>query len=289
MHRRRVAPCIPVARPDLRTGGRRRRCRLLLQRILALNPPAWSLAIELQFYAIAPFLFVFMANRRTAAIILVLSFCAWVPFTLNWMSPLLPAYVLTFALGVGYARFPRHDWAIRLAPVGLVTFVLVLLIPNLFGPVPLDSVWRFGVVVSAMIMLPYVAASLSKLPGRRDRTLGDLAYPVYLFHWPMFLIAARLAPEHSLGLALLLTAVVSVILLWLVDRPLEKWRHAFVDGRVRQRPEHVVMAHPGSRFPDVGGSGTKVGEGRAMQSIVRFDAREPEQIHSFSVSSYRSI
>jgi peptidoglycan/LPS O-acetylase OafA/YrhL len=206
----------------------------------ALNPPAWSLAIELQFYFVAPLLFVSMKNRGVAALILGLSFCAWIPFAVNWMPPYLPGFILTFALGAGYAQYPRHDLAVRWAPVGLAVFVLVSVIPNITHPsLPLDSFWRFIMIVASMAMLPYIAASLSKRSDERDRRLGDLAYPVYLFHWPIFLIAAKVAPEHPIVVALPFTAVGSAALLWLVDRPLETWRHAFVARRVRLEAENI--------------------------------------------------
>jgi peptidoglycan/LPS O-acetylase OafA/YrhL len=62
--------------------------------------------------------------------------------------------------------------------------------------------------------------------------LGDLAYPVYLLHWPMFALATMMTPVAVVPLALLLTVILSFAVFWFVDRPLEARRHQFVARRM---------------------------------------------------------
>jgi peptidoglycan/LPS O-acetylase OafA/YrhL len=72
--------------------------------------------------------------------------------------------------------------------------------------------------------MPYIAASLGKRSGRFDKVAGDLAYPLYLLHWPMFIAAARIAPGHIVPVAVVMTIAATLALSFAVDRPLEAWR-----------------------------------------------------------------
>jgi peptidoglycan/LPS O-acetylase OafA/YrhL len=199
----------------------------------AMNPPAWSLAVEIQFYAVAPILFALVANRAAFFIILTLGVGAWVAFALGWTETFLSTFILPFALGAYYAQRPRHDWMLRLAPISLAAVILLGVGAEIVRPSPSlgPSTSRFVVMLLSLVSLPYVAASLAKKSDPVDRKLGDLAYPIYLFHWPMFLVATKVSPEHRIWAALTLTLAISFALFWLVDRPLEAWRHAFVSRR----------------------------------------------------------
>jgi peptidoglycan/LPS O-acetylase OafA/YrhL len=216
----------------------------------ALNPPAWSLGIEVQFYAVAPLLFLLVRIRVAFFLLLIFGALAWVAFALGWSETYLLTFILPFALGAHYAQAPRYDWAIWLAPLSLAAFVLLGVAPNIIRPsFSLDAISRFIVILLSIVSLPYIAASLSKKSDQADRTLGDLAYPVYLFHWPMFLLAAKILPNHNVGLAVALTVSVSVALLALVDRPFERWRRALVARHVVQAEKSYV---PKPRFRTAG-------------------------------------
>jgi peptidoglycan/LPS O-acetylase OafA/YrhL len=199
----------------------------------ALNPPAWSLGTEVQFYAVAPLLFILVRYRTAFLLLLILGACTWVAFALKWTGTFLPTFILPFVLGAHYAQGPRYNWVIRLAVPSLVAFVLLGVVPNIVRPAfSLDAISRFVVILLSSVSLPYIAASLAKKSDQADRMLGDLAYPVYLFHWPMYLIVAKIFPNQGLAMAVTLTAAVSIAVLWLVDRPIETWRRRLVSRRV---------------------------------------------------------
>ena len=198
----------------------------------SLNPPAWSLATELQFYAVAPLLFLLVRNWTAFVSLCLMGACTWIAFAFGSMGTYLPTFLLPFVLGAHYAQNPRAELALRLAPWSLAGFLLLGVLPNIAPPVfSLNVVSRFVVIALAVISLPYIAASLTRNSDRIDRELGNLAYPVYLFHWPLFLAAGKLLPDYRLGTAVVLLIPLSVVALWLVDRPLERWRHKWVSGR----------------------------------------------------------
>ncbi|MES2192856.1 MAG: acyltransferase [Pseudomonadota bacterium] len=205
----------------------------------AINPPAWSLAVELQFYALAPLLFIVLRSRIASAVILIGGMVFFVRFSLGLTGTYVYHFIVPFALGVIYAHAPRHALAVKFAPWSLLAILVFAVATNLEAArpfIPLDyasnDVRRLTVMFFHIISLPFIAASLSIRSGAVDRALGDLAYPVYLLHWPMFVLAGRLASTGIVPLAVLLTTASSFAMFWFVDRPLEVWRHRFVARRI---------------------------------------------------------
>jgi peptidoglycan/LPS O-acetylase OafA/YrhL len=219
----------------------------------ALNPPAWSLATELQFYAVAPLLLVLVSNMTALLLLLLFGAGAWIAFAFGYVGTYLPTFILPFVLGVCYAQSPSRALAVRLAPLSLAAFVLLGVVPNIVPPaISLNPVSRFVVIVLSIVSLPYIAASLTITSSRFDRELGNVAYPVFLFHWPMFLLAAKLLPDYQIAVALALLTAICVVALWIVDQPLERWRHKWVASRIFDDGHNPsILSHRGQPHPDL--------------------------------------
>jgi peptidoglycan/LPS O-acetylase OafA/YrhL len=222
----------------------------------AIDPPAWTLAIELQFYALAPLLFVVLHNRIAAAAILFAGMVFFVRYSLGLTGTYLHHFIVPFALGVIYSYSPRHALAVKLAPWSLLAILVFAvaayleigrtLIPQFYES---DTVRRLTVMFFHFVSLPFVAASLSIRSGPVDRGLGDVVYPIYLLHWPLFLVAGLMVSVGVVPLALFLTAVLSFAIFWFVDRPLEAWRHEFVARRVVNPGNAGLQSQPNSMTP----------------------------------------
>jgi peptidoglycan/LPS O-acetylase OafA/YrhL len=222
----------------------------------AIDPPVWSLAVELQFYALAPLLFVVLRNRIVATAVLLAGMVFFVRFSLGLTGTYIYHFIVPFALGIIYSYSPRHALAVKLAPYSLLAIFAFAVATNLEIVRPLipldyhsDEVRRLTVMFFHLISLPFVAASLSIRSGSVDRALGDLAYPVYLLHWPMFVLAGLMVSGTVVPLAILLTAVLSLAMFWFVDRPLEAWRHEFVARRVVNSGDAGSQSQPNSTTP----------------------------------------
>ncbi len=230
-----------------------------------INPPAWSLTIELQFYAAAPFLFVIMRNPISAAALLVVGFFFWLVYAygVTWIS--LINFIFLFALGILYSDHPLHKLMVRCAPFSLLSMTIIGVassLPALGDVMVAYNTTRFVAIAFGLVGLPYVAASLSKKSDNFDRVLGDLSYPIYVFHFAGMILATRFHAPATLPTAVVITGALTGCAYILIDRPLERLRSAFVKSRIdiaQTRQEELVsdVANGGQgAAPFVSGEGS---------------------------------
>ncbi|MBW0005243.1 MAG: acyltransferase [Hyphomicrobiales bacterium] len=150
-------------------------------------PPAWTLAIELQFYLAAPFI---LTRRLWVCVAVLLGLVA---LRLSLLDQEFTSWRYTV---------PRADWCFFMLGavshrVGLFVmddhtrkrlgWMSVAILPTaafLCGiPVVKDldrpELWLFYLLFAASI--PFIFAISAR--SRIDRLLGDLSYPVYVSHW----------------------------------------------------------------------------------------------------------
>ena len=196
-----------------------------------LDPPAWSLAIEVQFYLAAPLILGMMRSARWTLILVALGAISWLLFAFMLIGASLQVFLLYFLAGVLYARGVIPQPTPRLVNVGLVLFLVFGLLANAFLPL-MDKgpSLRLYLLALTMTVLPFAAQSVGRHSSERDRMLGDLAFPVYVIHWPMFALT-RLMFTHWVLPAVIGTAAVSWLLWALVDRLSEQRRRQFIARR----------------------------------------------------------
>jgi len=206
-----------------------------------LIPQAWTLGIELLFYAAVPFL----ALRR-----------AWVLLGLILASVgsryLLPSFGL-----------PVDAFGYRFFPFELSYFLMGVLAYRAYGllkarqlPMPLCAgMAACGLAAYAWVQAappvwecyPLLAASIPFLflltrNSRLDRLVGELSYPVYITHMLVLGCVRQFTGWGTELPGLVITLALSSLLFLLVDRPLDLWREALAHTDVRAWPGARALA-----------------------------------------------
>jgi peptidoglycan/LPS O-acetylase OafA/YrhL len=190
-------------------------------------PQAWSLSMELVFYAVAPFLaragWKWIAAICAASIALRLS-GAFIEGTdyLLWQGRFFPTALFLFLLGMlahkalpFVATLPKAvGWIVALATLAfIVTFPLL-------GWT--DIRLRWAVYAIFFVTTPFIFHAFKD--NALDRWIGDLSYPIYMTQ--LFVIGLVLTQEPPFGMwiGIFGTIAMSVLVLLLIDHPLDRWR-----------------------------------------------------------------
>lgn len=197
-------------------------------------PMAWSLSLELMFYALAPF--IARRSARTIGLVLAISLAARAVaagFGLvsdPWSYRFFPFELALFLAGV----LSYKAWAAnRAAWQGGTAKLLALAVPLAILTWPW---WSGGDAADAFFTLPriallaLIAVALPAIHGwsqkaALDRAIGELSFPVYLGHLLVFAMLGVLPvfAGHPDWLTLA-TLLVTIALAWVVVR--------FIDVRV---------------------------------------------------------
>ena len=223
-----------------------------------LIPQAWTVSLELYFYALVPFLAMFRTRWLGLALLasLGMRFFTYMAFGLThspWIYRFFPFEIALFIAGMLAWRFseqgmPKFDvgWS-KLRYLGFAIGAIVFF----WGARKMVS---FGVryadytVVTQISYCGWLIAIplLFQITKRHqlDRFLGELSYPIYLLHMAIIPISVALADRHTAlhpgALTLCLTLLCSVLFVVFLIRPLEKWR-----GRLHQ-PKTTTVVHHGT-------------------------------------------
>jgi peptidoglycan/LPS O-acetylase OafA/YrhL len=204
-----------------------------------LVPQAWSLALELVFYTLAPFL-VRKPTRIVFLILLSLGLRLVLVFGLQlrvdpWEYRFFPnelALFLTGSLGYHAYRQMKHGGH-RTRTLGTVAWIVMVV--SILG---FDRVEFPGKTILYFVLIAVCipAAFLRTKALKVDRFIGELSYPIYISHILVISVLRR-AGFDSLAMILFVTVLVSLALMLLLEQPID---------RVRQR-----LA---SRQPAMGGA-----------------------------------
>jgi peptidoglycan/LPS O-acetylase OafA/YrhL len=192
-------------------------------------PQAWTLALEIYFYLLAPFLVrrgpIFIAAMIAASLVLRMAL-QWA-FGLSghpWSFRFFPSEIALFLTGsLGYHVYASKNEAQRGQAKTLLSIAAVLL----FACLAINR-WDGIARLASLLLLAAVIVGVPRLFEMSknvawDKYVGELSYPLYICH---FLFGWLLLPNTFFGVysALFLSLATSVALYHLVDRPVDAWR-----------------------------------------------------------------
>ena len=193
--------------------------------------PAWSLALELLFYVLAPFIL-----RRSTPFVIGLAACSLGlrahAYTLGysqnpWSYRFFPFELSMFLAGALSYRLYDRLRGVDAAILG-PALSLCLLGATLLYPLYSDdadtffSAAKIGLYVCFFVSLPFLFKWTKD--NRRDRWIGELSYPIYLGH---MLIAHAIhfpAPNLRALVVIAVTILLAIGVVRYVEIPLERYR-----------------------------------------------------------------
>ncbi len=198
-----------------------------------LLPQAWSLGLELMFYAVFPF-FLIPGERMMAAyasgLVFLFAFCGRI--SADWFAyRLLPGVLFVFILG-SWVRRPESR--LGRAPLALAYAIAVAALVVALTVFPRrTSVCDMLIGLVAGLPIVYLLSRL-RIGGRWDELAGDLSYGVFLNHMLLLPILERLwpgAPAVGRFAALIpISIALSYLTLQCIERPAILWRRRLRDS-----------------------------------------------------------
>jgi peptidoglycan/LPS O-acetylase OafA/YrhL len=232
--------------------------------LLTLDPPMWTLAVEVSFYLALPLL-------GAAAIRLGRRHLTWVPIALiaigflwGWivdvsdgpLTKVLPAMLPFFGIGMLAATLARGRTISRTDLAGLGAIAACGLLVQVGTQVYVPSLavdlhdLPIAVAFAAVVVLASSARSQRLLRWRPLNLLGTVSFGVYLWHVPViWWLRARgllpLEPLAALPVVLAPTLLIATLSWVLVERRAMAWaRHAGASEAERRRRRRRLKPMP---------------------------------------------
>lgn len=167
---------------------------------------AWTLGVELSFYALAPFI---LRSSRIMILLLFLSlsirgllFSVGLGTSDPWTYRFFPAELAFFLVGALANQHLLPMWKRFVSSKGLVwlpraaTYALISLCVSYFL-IPLQEIYKVPILFSvflAFLPLAFLYQNTSKI----DKTIGELSYPIYIGHLFIIMILGKIIGHHIL-------------------------------------------------------------------------------------------
>lgn len=199
--------------------------------------PAWTLQIELMFYALAPFLMRIKKNFLLFVLFYITLFYGIIePFSALPQHTLIYSflkYFLFFLLGmISYRYIYKYLKKPKLTKLPLMTFIFFLLFITFYQFLPgriLEKSFLFGLCyyIAFALSIPYFFTLTKR--NALDRFIGELSYPVYITHMIfakiLFSLHIPTVPFLNSVLIAIPTILFSIFLVLVIQNPIDRMRH----------------------------------------------------------------
>jgi peptidoglycan/LPS O-acetylase OafA/YrhL len=195
-----------------------------------LVPQAWSIALELVFYGLAPFLI----RLRLRSLWIIVAASVGVRLWLAargldhdpWRYRFLPAELALFVLGIVAYKSSAFRWPRTSRRTGWLQLAALLAFVLAYGWLPGNTAKYVTFCVVTAATIPAVFRVTERV--RWDRYVGELSYPIYLTHLLLFEVVARLrlGVNGTRSAGIVVTLVCSAVLYEVVQKRIDRVRSA---------------------------------------------------------------
>ncbi len=185
-------------------------------------PQAWTIALELLFYTIAPFL----VKLKTGTIFFLIILSVGIRYLLYssglnfdpWTYRFFPAELGFFLLGIiAYELYCRFSPSVVIQKI---SFLYLLIFIIFFDRL---HIWHKEEILYGSFVLLLPAIFEFTKSTRFDREIGELSYPIYILHIFIIQVMDFFHVESTL-LAILLSVVFSFIITKTITKKIEDYR-----------------------------------------------------------------
>lgn len=206
---------------------------------MTINPPAWSLAVELGFYLIAPY--ILKSEKKT--FIFVLLGCGYllsinhIYFPLNSVDFFRPVDITAFNYYFYPSSFPffgggalaYHLSKRKSQPQYFAAILAIILLSFTQTIMPF---WHLLFISMAVpVLFDYTAKN------RLDRSIGELSYPAYILHFPVLLFLRPFTQSNPQYFGFISLRSWVAIVLCVIGRVL----YLFIEKRVNKYRESEMF------------------------------------------------
>nr|WP_262383400.1 acyltransferase [Pseudomonas sp. WS 5412] len=210
---------------------------------MTINPPAWSLALELGFYLVAPFIL----KSETKTYLFFMVGCVYllllngVSFPVKEFSLFDAGFVDLSTAGQVIFNYYFYPSSFMFFGGGALAYHMSkrLQEPNYLVAVGTIFAISFAVTIMPFAHLLFFAMSIPVLfkytkNNKVDRLVGELSYPVYILHFPILLLFKEYAATHSqyfgfIGMGswvAVVSCALGLVVYFLVDKKVDSYRHS---------------------------------------------------------------